>query len=143
MSGSREWRLSVYSTDRLVTVTDVFGQERMTVLTEEVTDEFRKTLDPASWHVFTNGTSAEWAAHADQVYRSFEQCDENPIEVRVHLPEDGRAKAVVLFLCSRPVGDFGIHGIRARYATREEAEDFAHRLSVLRIPDLRVEIVTV
>ena len=63
-SGSYEWRLSRYSSERLHAIGQVLGDDRMRVIENEVAAVFQKDakLDDEGWRIFTTGSAKEQAA---------------------------------------------------------------------------------
>jgi hypothetical protein len=80
-SGSTEWRIAVYSSDRLDAIGKVIGAERLKELCNEEREEMSKTVEPRTWQVFSGTASEEeraaWFVERDawemQIHEEYEK----------------------------------------------------------------------
>ena len=63
-SGSYEWRLNMYSAERLDVIAQVIGEDRLAKIEDEVALNYREEhkIGDADWRIYISGTEEECAA---------------------------------------------------------------------------------
>ncbi len=70
MSGSTEWRTSIYSQNRLSRLEEAIGTEAFQEVIEQVEKEFESKLGAREWRIFKHGSKEEREMLQDEIQES-------------------------------------------------------------------------